>query len=278
MLDKQHAATRSHRTEVDHEYGEHVHLVEDPLSLSLLARLCSRETVQPEINTLVEMLYRTLVAYVLNREFPRCLTAVETRMHDALDRVARQEGRAVFEGALVDRKTPTVTVDIARAGILPSLTCYNLLNQVLDPASVRQDHLIMSRSTNTSNQVVGAQISGKKIGGPIDGRVVLFPDPMGATGSSLSTAIRYYKETFGGRPADLITLNLIVTPEFIRRLSTDHPGVKIYAARLDRGMSSAEILNTVPGSQWDEESGLNDHDYIVPGGGGFGEIMNNAWV
>jgi uracil phosphoribosyltransferase len=149
---------------------------------------------------------------------------------------------------------------------------------VLDPASVRQDHLIMSRSTNTSNQVVGAQISGKKIGGPIDGRVVLFPDPMGATGSSLSTAIRYYKETFGGRPADLITLNLIVTPEFIRRLSTDHPGVKIYAARLDRGMSSAEILNTVPGSQWDEESGLNDHDYIVPGGGGFGEIMNNAWV
>jgi uracil phosphoribosyltransferase len=29
--------------------------------------------------------------------------------------------------------------------------------------------------------------------------------------------------------------------------------------------------------RWSEESGLTDKQYIVPGGGGFGEIMNNAW-
>ena len=27
-----------------------------------------------------------------------------------------------------------------------------------------------------------------------------------------------------------------------------------------------------------EERGLNDHQYIVPGAGGVGEILNNAWV
>lgn len=278
MLDQQHAATRGHRAEIEHRYGANVHIMEDPLALSLLARLCSRETVQPEINVLVEGLYRQLVWYVINNEFPRRRSAVETRMQDALDRTERQEGRGVFEGLLIDRSTPVVSVDIARAGILPSLTCYNTLNQVMDPVMVRQDHLIMSRSVDAGNQVVGAQISGEKIGGPIDGRVVLFPDPMGATGSSLSTAIQYYKDTFGGSPADLITLNLIVTPEFVRRLKTDHPEVKVYAVRLDRGMSPQDVLESAPGTRWDEESGLNAQDYIVPGGGGFGEIMNNAWV
>ena len=278
MQDQQHAATRSHRGEIEHRYGANVHIMEDPLALALLGRLYARETVQPEINALVETLYRRLVWYVINTEFPRRRTAFESRMQDALTRAERQEGRGVFEGLLIDRSAPVVSVDIARAGILPSLTCYNQLNQVLDPMVVRQDHLIMSRSVDAQDQVIGAHISGEKIGGPIDGRIVLFPDPMGATGSSLSTAIRYYKDTYGGTPADLITLNLIVTPEFIKRLRDDHPEAKLYALRLDRGMSPAEILETVPGSRWEEESGLNDQHYIVPGGGGFGEIMNNAWV
>ncbi len=278
MLDQQHAATRGHRAEIEHRYGAGVHILEDPLALTLLARLCARETLQPEINHLVETLYTRLIWYVINTEFPRKRSAYESRMQDALSRGQRQEGRGVFEGLMVDRSTRTVSVDIARAGILPSLTCYNTLNRVLDPMVVRQDHLIMSRAVDAQDNVVGARIDGKKIGGPIDGRVVLFPDPMGATGASLSTAIRYYKETFGGDPADVMTLNLIVTPQFIRRLRDDHPEVKIYALRLDRGMSPAEILKTVPGSQWDEESGLNENDYIVPGGGGFGELMNNAWV
>ncbi len=41
---------------------------------------------------------------------------------------------------------------------------------------------------------------------------------------------------------------------------------------------SAMILRGVPGTFWDDEKGLNDHDYIVPGAGGLGEVMNNAWV
>ena len=43
-------------------------------------------------------------------------------------------------------------------------------------------------------------------------------------------------------------------------------------------MSPIDVLQTVPGTHWDKESGLNAHQYIVPGGGGFGELMNNALV
>ena len=34
----------------------------------------------------------------------------------------------------------------------------------------------------------------------------------------------------------------------------------------------------LPGERWAEENGLNEVQYIVPGGGGFGELMNNAYV
>jgi hypothetical protein len=38
------------------------------------------------------------------------------------------------------------------------------------------------------------------------------------------------------------------------------------------------VLATVPGTHWAEEKGLDEHQYIVPGAGGVGEILNNAWV
>ncbi len=52
----------------------------------------------------------------------------------------------------------------------------------------------------------------------------------------------------------------------------------IYALRLDRGLSPPEVFDTVPGTFWEKERGLDDRQYIVPGGGGFGELMNNAYV
>jgi uracil phosphoribosyltransferase len=136
----------------------------------------------------------------------------------------------------------------------------------------------MSRTTNEAQQVSGALISGGKIGGPIGDRVVILPDPMGATGTSLVTAISHYKQQHPEAARKWITMNLIVTPEFIRAMHKAHPEVIIYALRLDRGMSPPDVLASVPGQFPDEESGLNDHDYIVPGGGGFGELMNNAFV
>ncbi len=73
-------------------------------------------------------------------------------------------------------------------------------------------------------------------------------------------------------------MNLSVTQEYLKRMTTDHPAAVLYAGRRDRGLSPPEIFGTVPGTHWERERGLSDRQYIVPGGGGFGEIMNNAYV
>jgi uracil phosphoribosyltransferase len=196
---------------------------------------------------------------------------VPTRMVDVTE-------AGVFHGEVLDRNARAVTVNIARAGAIPSQTVYDLLNVALDPRRVRQDHIIMSRMLGEHEQVVGAGIGGMKIGGDVDEAYLLFPDPMGATGSSLSMAIDTYKKKVPGTPRRIINIHLIVTPEYLRRMTADHPDVIVYAVRLDRGLSPADVLATVPGTRWSEERGLTDHQYIVPGGGGFGEIMNNAYV
>ena len=100
---------------------------------------------------------------------------------------------------------------------------------------------------------------------------------MGATGSSISHAVRMYKEA-GGTPLRIASLHLIVTPEYIRRMRADHPDVVIYGIRLDRGMSPPHVFDTVLGEKLSEERGLNERDYIVPGAGGLGEILNNSYV
>jgi uracil phosphoribosyltransferase len=67
-----------------------------------------------------------------------------------------------------------------------------------------------------------------------------------------------------------------VTPEYLQRITSKFPQVEIYALRLDRGMSSPDVLATVPGTHWEQERGLNHIDYIVPGAGGLGELINNT--
>lgn len=257
--------------EIEHRYGSNVHILHNPLALSLLARLGSPKARQPALNGYVKMLYQTLVDVVINAEFPRKRVSVTSRM-------AEITPLGVYDADLIDPNCKAVSVDIARAGILPSHICYDRLNHVINAEGVRQDHLVMSRITDKANKVTGAGIGGSKIGGPIGGRVVLFPDPMGATASSLATAIDLYKSAEFGVPAKFITLNLIITPEFIRNMQARHPEVIVYAYRLDRGLSSPEVLETIPGERWDEERGLNENHYIVPGAGGVGEILNNAFV
>jgi len=258
-------------SEIEHRYGANVHLVASPLRLGQLAVLCAKGTRQPEINRLVRSLYEDLVRTVVDAEFPRRRVAVPTRMIDS-------SPQAIFEGEVIDRQVRAVTVNIARAGAIPSQVAFDLLNETLEPALVRQDHIIMSRMLGANEEVVGAGIGGMKIGGDVDGAFLLFPDPMGATGSSLATAVETYKTQVPGKPRRIVNVHLVVTPEYLRRMTGQHPDVVVYALRLDRGLSAPDVLATIPGTRWDEERGLDEHQYIVPGGGGFGEIMNNAYV
>ena len=271
MRDRAYDHIPYRRSEIQHLYGPNVHVLANPFLLGHLATLCSRETTQPAVNRLVRLLYEDLLRTVIAAEFPRRRVSVPTRM-------IATSPQAIFEGEVIARDVRAVTVNIARAGAVPSQVAYDLLNETLEPALVRQDHIIMSRMLGSNEEVVGAGIGGMKIGGDVDGAYLLFPDPMGATGSSLATAIETYKKKIPGTPRRIVNIHLIVTPEYLKTMTTAHPDVLVYALRLDRGLSSAEVLDTVPGTRWEEERGLDDHQYIVPGGGGFGEIMNNAYV
>jgi uracil phosphoribosyltransferase len=257
--------------EIVHRYGERVHVLADPLSLAMLARLCAKGTVQPEINRLVAELYRMLVHEVVAAEFPRQPMAVPTRMIDATP-------RGVWRGDAIAATTPAVVVAVARAGLLPSQHTYDFLNQVLQPEGVRQDHLALARTVDDKGGVTGAGLYASKIGGPVDGAMVLIPDPMGATGATISKVVEQYGPELYGKPGKIIAVHLIITPEYLRHVTRKHPEVTVYALRLDRGLSPPDVLEAVPGERWDEERGLTDKHYIVPGGGGLGEIMNNSFV
>ncbi|MEJ7729481.1 MAG: uracil phosphoribosyltransferase [Polyangiaceae bacterium] len=271
MVDVAYAESRFRAPEIEHRYGPAVHLLDDPLALTLLARTCSPDTGQPDVGRLIRMLYEMLARTVLAAEFPRVRVATPTRM-------VSYHPEAVYRGTALSRATKAVTVGIARAGTMPSQIVFELMNDVLDPALVRQDHLFMSRQTNAQGEVIGATWHDAKIGRDVADRYVLVPDPMGATGSSMVSALSYYKTELEGAPAKCIAMHLIITPEYIKRVHDAHPDAVIYALRLDRGLSSAKVLKEVPGALWAEERGLNDIHYIVPGAGGVGEILNNAWI
>jgi uracil phosphoribosyltransferase len=271
MPETAYAHSRYKHPEIEHRYGPQVHLLDDPVAWTLLARTCARETVQPEVGRLVRTLYERIAEVVLASEFPRERIDVPTRM-------VTQRPEAVYRGTALAADTKAVTVGIARAGTMPSQIVYDLLNEVLDPDGVRQDHLFMSRTTDENGRVTGTTWHDAKIGRDVDGRIVLFPDPMGATGGSLISAMTHYKTRLEGKPGKCITMHLIVTPEYIMNVLAAHPDTVIYALRLDRGLSPHDVLSTVPGTRWAEEKGLDERQYIVPGAGGVGEILNNAWV
>lgn len=256
--------------ESEHYYGPHVHLVNCPPLQGLLAELCSPQTFQPRISHLVASLYRQLLFHVMEKEFSIEEFHVDSRM-------TASHPEAKIQGMRVGRKQKVICVDIARAGIQPSQTCYEVLHDFLPPDHIRQDHIFASRTTGADHHVTGSNLSSTKIGGGKDDSILLFPDPMGATGSTLNATLKHYKDHVPGKWTKAIALHLIVTPEYLRNVQKAHPDLSIYAIRLDRGLSPQAILNSPLGLHWDQERGLNDSDYIVPGGGGFGEIMNNSF-
>jgi uracil phosphoribosyltransferase len=257
-------------SEIEHRYGSRVHILSDLYLLSHLAQLCAEGTSQPVINELVTTLYSSLLKIVVNHEFPSRQATIRTRM-------AAMHPEGLYQGPLIDPETPVVSVNLARAGTFPSHICYTALNYFINPQKVRQDHISIGRMTDDQHKVTGSSVSGHKIGGEVTDAIVLFPDPMGATGGTIAEAIDLYKKQ-GGRAKKYITLHCIVTPEYLKKIQSLHPDVIVYAIRLDRGLSPKDVLDSVPGTHWDRERGLNDKHYIIPGGGGFGEILNNAYV
>lgn len=254
-----------------HRYGPDLCLLDDPYVLSLLARIGSPETGTESLPALVRSAYVRLMAEVLNHEFPHGDERVPTRMFAS-------EPRAFYKGPRLCQRTSVVISAVIRAGILPSQSCYEAACEVLPPANVRLDFLNMSREMDEDGRVKGVRMEGSKIGGSIQDAVVLIPDPMGATGGTIARAVEAYRSLADGKPRAIVAMHLMVTPEAVQHLARTCPGVKLYACRFDRGLSPDEVLKTAPGTHPEQERGLNDVHYIVPGAGGMGELLTNSWV
>lgn len=255
--------------ELAHHYGERVHLLDSPYLQTAIARLSTTELSLGQALPILRSVYQALFV-ASSAELPTCAGERATRMSE----LHPVEG--VVHGQWIDPTASFVICDVIRAGIVPSQVLFEQLLGVVPEAQVRLDHLNMSRVSDDSGAVTGVDLSGSKIGGTVEGATLLIPDPMGATGSTALRAVEHYLGHHG-KPARVILLPMIATPEFLRAVLEGIEDVSVYAGRLDRGLSDADVLATVPGAEWERERGLNDHSYIVPGAGGMGEVLNNSW-
>ncbi len=238
--------------------------------LGLLAKLSAEEAVAPILQMLVRESYRLL----FGRAAQRCLRASPTRVPTRMAAGHPKDG--VFEGQIPDPTQQVVVVDVIRAGVVPAQTIYELLSLVLPAQQLRLDHVNMARREGPDGHVAGVDLSGSKVGGKVDGVTLILPDPMGATGSTVITLLDHYRRNYG-KPERVVLLPLVATPEYLRAVLALGDHVEVHLGRLDRGLSPKDVLDSPPGARWDEERGLDDHDYVVPGCGGMGEVLNNSW-
>ncbi|MBC7465207.1 MAG: uracil phosphoribosyltransferase [Bdellovibrio sp.] len=258
-------------TEQTHHYGTNFHLLNNTFLQSMLTELCLNQTTQPQINRLIEKLYAGLVEHAANTVLKKEIQTFQTRMGEM-----HPEAKLTTE--VFSKSNKAVSVNLARAGTFPSHICYDLLHSILPAENIRQDHIFAARMTNNSQQVTGTQLGSYKIGGGIEEASIFFPDPMGATGGTLTSAIDYYEKQIEGRAKAYVALHLIVTPEYLKKVLAHKAPVHVFALRVDRGLSPANVLQSPLGLYWDQEKGLNDNQYIVPGAGGLGELLNNSYV
>ncbi|MCP3917583.1 MAG: uracil phosphoribosyltransferase [bacterium] len=255
--------------ELEHRYGPRVHLLGDVWTRSALARIGSPSIGQTELLALVREVYTHLVRSICH-ELPTVEASVPTRMAEA------HPDSGVWHGRVLDPAARIVIVDVIRGGILASQVCFESLLGVLPVESLRLDHINLARTSDDAGRVTGVDLTGSKIGGTLVGSTLILPDPMGATGSTVIRAIEHLVEGFG-QPARILVLPMICTPEFLRAVLDFRDDIVVYAGRLDRGLSDADVLEAVPGSAWERERGLDERGYIVPGAGGVGEVLNNSW-
>lgn len=257
--------------QIKHQLGSQFRLFADIVLHSLLAELGRIDTPVSRVQRLVRDIYRIMLNHTMNDSFLRHQVSIDTRMKP-------KNPQGTFVGQVVNRKTSVVLVDVARAGMLPAQTCFEFLSEFLEESGVRQDHIYMNRKTNEQGQVIGVNYSGSKIGGPVKDSIVIIPEPMGATGGSICNTLDIYKQHIQGPAQKYIALHLIITPEYVQYVKQHHPDLIVYAARYDRGLSDPRAFEMPFGARPDLERGLDEHQYIVPGLGGVGEILNNSYV
>ena len=140
--------------------------------------------------------------------------------------------------------TPITIVPVLRAGLGMTLGVLDLVPEA------RVGHIGIRRDESTALPI------GYYTKLPVDvasGPVILV-DPMLATGGSSSHALSILR---GAGCMDLRLICLVASPEGVGRLLADHPGVRVYAAALDRELDSNKFIRPGLGDAGDRTYGTD---------------------
>ncbi|MFC4077357.1 uracil phosphoribosyltransferase [Salinithrix halophila] len=202
-----------------------VYVFDHPLIQHKLTYIRDKHTGTKEFRELVDEV-AALMAYEITRDMPLQDVSVETPVTEASCKI------------LSGKKLGLVPILRAGLGMVDGIL------RLIPAAKV--GHIGLYRDPDTLEAVQYYS----KMPSDIGERELIVIDPMLATGSSASEAIRMIKE-MGARSIRMMCL--IAAPEGIERVQKDHPDVDIYVAAVDEK--------------------LNDKGYIIPGLGDAGDRL-----
>lgn len=184
-------------------------IVNHPLIQRDLSILRDRRTDTSRFRTTLRRV-SSLIAFEVTRDFSLTTRLLRTPLEKA-------KGQALFEDV--------VLVPVLRAGLGMAEGFLDFLPEA------KVGHIGIYRDEETLKPVDYYSKFPKRLG-----RSLIFVlDPMLATGGSATAAISFIKE-MGGKRIRLVSL--VVAPEGVRRVSSKHRSVAIYAAALDRQLNS----------------------------------------
>jgi len=202
---------------------ENVFIFDHPLIQHKISHLRDKNTCTKEFRELVSEI-AMLMAYEVTRDLPMKEVDIETPVAVAHTKILAGKNIAI--------------VPILRAG----LGMVDGMEKIIP--NVKVGHIGLYRDPVT----IEPHTYYSKLPEDITEREVILLDPMLATGGSASAAITYLKQQ---GISGIKFMCLIAAPEGIKRITEDHPDVKIYCAAKDER--------------------LNEHSYIVPGLGDAGD-------
>ncbi|MSQ90519.1 MAG: uracil phosphoribosyltransferase [Phycisphaerales bacterium] len=190
-----------------------LHIFDHPLIHHKLSYIRDRETNTRDFRRLLAEI-ATLMTYEVCREFSTIATEVETPL----------------ERTTVHRLAAPITlVPVLRAGLGMTRGVLELIPEA------RVGHIGIRRDESTALPIgYYTKLPADIAAGP-----VILVDPMLATGGSCAHAITLLREA-GCR--DIRVVCLVAAPEGVARLTRDHPGVRIYAAALDRELDENKYI------------------------------------
>ena len=205
--------------------SENVFVFDHPLIQHKVSLLRDKNTGTKEFRELVSEI-AMLMAYEVTRDLPMKDVEIETPVAVAKTKVLAGKQIAI--------------VPILRAGL-------GMVDGMVEMIpNVRFGHIGLYRDPVTVEPVEYYC----KLPEDIAERDVILLDPMLATGGSASAAIGFLKKR---GIKNIKFMCLIAAPEGIKRVTEDHPDVRIFCAAKDEK--------------------LNDHSYIVPGLGDAGDRL-----